>query len=76
MSKFRPGKLTAPPSMMLTRELAFAADRSLRAGNQIECIAIIARIYALFDALEMGCEPEPDEHSYNCVAEQICLDNV
>ena len=48
-------------------ELALAADRSLWADNQTECIDIIARIYDLFDASEMGLEP--DAHSHILAAE-------
>ncbi len=60
--------------MMLTRELALAADRSLRAGNQIECIAITAQIYALLDALEMG--RELDSHSHIAAADDIYPDRL
>ena len=51
----------------MIRELALAADRSLWAGDQNECIAITARIYDLFDAVEMGLEP--DVHSRILAAE-------
>jgi len=37
-----------------SRELSVAADRSLRAGEQNECIALIVRIYRLFDDLNKG----------------------
>ena len=45
-------------AMMMGRELSLAADRSLWAGDQDECIAIIAQIYGLFDDLDAGIPPD------------------
>lgn len=45
-------------AMMMSRELALAADRSLWAGEQDECIATIAQIYSLFDDLDAGIPPD------------------
>ena len=45
-------------AMMMSRELSLAADRSLWAGEQDECIAIVAQIYSLFDDLDAGIPPD------------------
>ena len=45
-------------TMIMSRELSLAADRSLWAGEHDECIAIIAQIYSLFDDLEAGIPPD------------------
>lgn len=58
MGNFRLGNLTSSSPMTIARGLALAADRSLWADDQSGCIAIIDRIYDLFDALEMGFEPD------------------
>ena len=58
MGKFRPGKTTASSTATTIRRLGLVADRYLRDGNQTECIAIIAQIYDLFDALEMDLESD------------------
>lgn len=57
MGNFLPGKLTASSPVIMIGELALAADRSLWADNQTECISIIGQIYDVFDAREMGLEP-------------------
>ncbi len=61
MDNFRLGNLTSSP-MTIARGLALAADRSLWADNQSGCVAIIDRIYDLFDALEIGLEPDVYSH--------------
>ena len=45
-------------ALLISRELALAADRSLWVDDQNGCITIIARIYDLFDALEQGLGPD------------------
>ena len=52
------GKLQTSEVLVVSRELALAADRSLWANEPNECIAIIARIYDLFDDLEHGLAPD------------------
>ena len=57
MGNFRVTELTSVAKMM-SRELSLAADRSLWAGEQDECIAIVAQIYSLFDDLNAGIPPD------------------
>ncbi len=64
MGNFRLGNLKSSSPVTIARALALAADRSLWADNQSGCIAIIDRIYDLFDALEMGFEPDVCSHIF------------
>ena len=45
------------PAIVMSRELALAADRSLWAEDRNECTAIVGQIYDLFDSLEHGLNP-------------------
>ena len=57
MRKLSEEQPNASSTYVIGRELALAADRSLWADDQNECIALISRIYDLFDDLELGLEP-------------------
>ncbi len=50
-------QLQTSAALVVSRELALAADRSLWADERNECIAITARIYDLYDDLEHGLAP-------------------
>ena len=50
-------KLNTSSAIMMSRELALAADRSLWADNRNECTTIITQIYELFDGLEHALNP-------------------
>ena len=60
MDSFRPAKpkIASTSATLIGRELSLAADLALWAGEQDRCIAIIARIYDLFDDLELGLAPD------------------
>lgn len=59
MRDYEAAQQKTPSALIMSRELALAADRSLWADNQKECVAIVARLYDLFDNLERGFEPDP-----------------
>ena len=44
--------------MRTVRELALSADLAAWAGEQYRCMAIIARIYDVFDDSEQGLAPD------------------
>ena len=58
MRSLKTTQLRSLSALAVSRELAVAADRSLWAGDQNECIAIIARLYSLFDDFEQGLKPD------------------
>ena len=50
-------RLKTSSAIIISRELALAADRFLWADNRNECATIVAQIYDLFDGLEHGLDP-------------------
>lgn len=60
MDSFGPARqgVAAASATWIGRELSVAADLSLWAGDQDRCIAIIARLYDLFDDFELGLAPD------------------
>ena len=56
MRNFEVAQLKTSSAIIISRELALAADRSLWADNRSECVTIVAQIYDLFDDLEHGLD--------------------
>ena len=52
LKAIEPEVAKVPTAATIVRELALAADRYRSAGQQNDCIALIARIYDLVDDLE------------------------
>ncbi len=58
MHIFATTQLGPSEALLVSRELALAADRSLSADNRDKCVTIISRLYDLFDDLKQGLEQD------------------